>query len=393
MCTNLLVIGASARAFAASAARLGIKVNGIDLFGDQDLREVCGQVVQIHGDDYPDGFPAIAASFPRGPVVYTGGIENHLKVLDALSSTRKLLGNVSKVVKRARDPAFIQEVAHENGCSYPATFFSSADLPKEGTYLKKPVLSVGGAGIELWEGLRKKPCVSGELWQEFVTGIPMSISFCVNPEGIEVLDVCRQLIGRGWCQAKGFSFCGAVELLNVGLQQDMVARLLQFANALVERAGLTGLIGVDFIMPRKTAGNSLRKPIILEVNPRPTATMELAERRTGRSYAGLHLLSQGFSLPTESMVSTCEQDVCWGKAIVFANKPLCVSSVFTRHLKRSASFMEGQSFGWPMVADWPRSGSVIRAGHPIVTIFASARTSGHVLRRLREHVYEIVQGL
>ena len=47
MCTNLLVIGASARGFAASARRLGIKVNAIDLFGDNDLREVCGRVVQV----------------------------------------------------------------------------------------------------------------------------------------------------------------------------------------------------------------------------------------------------------------------------------------------------------------------------------------------------------
>ncbi len=393
MCTNLLVIGASARAFAASAARLGVQVNGIDLFGDQDFREACGRVVQIHADDYPDGFPAIAATFPESPVVYTGGLENHLKVLDRLSSARRLLGNVSKVVERVRDPAFVHDVAHENGCSYPVTFSSSVGLPKDGTYLKKPTLSVGGTGIEPWKGSRKKPSVSGELWQEFVTGIPMSISFCVNPEGIEVLSVCRQLIGRGWCRAKEFSFCGAVELLNIGLQQDMFARLLQFVNSLVERAGLTGLVGVDFIMPRKTAGNPLRKPIILEVNPRPTATMELAERRTGRSYAGLHLSSQGFSLPTESVVSTSEQDVCWGKAIVFANKPLCVSSAFSRHLTRCASFMEEQSFGWPMVADWPRCGTVIRAGHPIVTIFSSASTPRHVVRRLREHVDKIVQGL
>ena len=93
------------------------------------------------------------------------------------------------------------------------------------------------------------------------------------------------------------------------------------------------------------------------------------------------------------MASTYEQDLCWGKAIVFANKPLCVSSVFTRHLARCASFMEHQSFGWPVVADWPRPGTVIRAGHPIVTIFASARSPRHVLRRLREQVGGIVRGL
>ena len=79
---------------------------------------------------------------------------------------------------------------------------------------------------------------SGALWQEFVAGVPMSASLLVGPEGIEVLSVCRQLIGRGWCQAKPFSFCGAVELSDAGLKQDMRIRLLEFASALVGRAGL-----------------------------------------------------------------------------------------------------------------------------------------------------------
>ena len=67
MCTNLLVIGASARALAASAGRLGLEVNAIDLFGDRDLRDVCSRVVQVAAPAYPDELPRIAAEFPAGP--------------------------------------------------------------------------------------------------------------------------------------------------------------------------------------------------------------------------------------------------------------------------------------------------------------------------------------
>ena len=393
MCTNLLVIGASARAFAASACRLGIKVNAIDLFGDQDLREVCGRVVQVPANQYPNGLPAIATTFPESPVVYTGGLENHIKVLRRLSSARTLIGNVPEAVEKVRDPAFVQELAHKNGCSYPATFFSSSGLPKDGTYLRKPIASVGGAGITPWGGFGGKPCASGELWQEFVAGTPMSVSLLVSPEGIEVLSVYRQLIGRGWCRAKQFSFCGAVELSNAGLQKDTHARLFQFASAVVEEANLTGLIGIDFVMPRKITGNSIGKPTILEVNPRPTATMELTERRTGRSQAGLHLSANGFPLPAKSLVSSSGRDVCWGKAIVFAEKPLYVSTSFDHHLTSWASFIEDHSLGWPMITDRPCCGSVIQTGHPILTIFASAQTPGNVLRSLREHVNEVVRVL
>jgi predicted ATP-grasp superfamily ATP-dependent carboligase len=121
--------------------------------------------------------------------------------------------------------------------------------------------------------------------------------------------------------------------------------------------------------------------------------MELTERRTGRSQAGLHLSAYGFPLPAKSIAPTCGRDVCWGKAIVFAEKPVYVSLAFDRHLTRCASLMEDQSLGWPMVTDRPRCGTVIQAGHPISTIFASAQTPGNVLRSLREHVGEIVRVL
>ena len=85
MCTNLLVIGASARALAVSAVRLGFKVNAIDLFGDRDLRDVCSRVVQVAAPAYPDELPRIAAEFPAGPVMYTGGLENHIEIIEKLT--------------------------------------------------------------------------------------------------------------------------------------------------------------------------------------------------------------------------------------------------------------------------------------------------------------------
>ena len=57
------------------------------------------------------------------------------------------------------------------------------------------------------------------------------------------------------------------------------------------------------------------------------------------------------------------------------------------------SLLKNQSFGWPMVADWPRNGTVIQAGHPIVTVFSSAQTPRSVVRRLRGNVNKIVRGL
>jgi predicted ATP-grasp superfamily ATP-dependent carboligase len=42
--------------------------------------------------------------------------------------------------------------------------------------------------------------------------------------------------------------------------------------------------------------------------------------------------------------------------------------------------------GWPAMADLPRTGEVIRAGQPVVTVFASGKTVDGVEAELRQRV-------
>ncbi|MBT7728186.1 MAG: ATP-grasp domain-containing protein [Planctomycetaceae bacterium] len=393
MCTNLLVIGASARALAASADRLGLEVNAIDLFGDRDLRDVCSRVVQVSADAYPDDVPSIAAGFPAGPVVYAGGLENHIEVIEKLSRARLLLGNHPRALRLVRDPCFVREVACENGCAYPAIFFTSSKVPRDGTFLRKSTASIGGLGVLSWNGLREEPVRGREYLQQFVSGVPMSASLLVTQEGVELLGVCRQLIGMKWCYAKQFRFCGAIQLSSSLFQQQVLKQLHQFAIDLSRRAKLAGLIGIDFILPRTPIQARDHSPVILEVNPRPTATMELFERRTGRSQAGTHLASLGFQLPRESTTLQRQSNMYWGKAVLFANKSLDVSSSVERHLLKCSLRMQGCELGWPMVSDLPCSGTIIQPGHPIVSVFGCAESPRRALRVLRMHVSEVMQGL
>ena len=393
MCTNLLVIGASARALAASAVRLGLEVNAIDLFGDRDLRDVCSRVVQVAAPAYPNELPRIAAEFPAGPVMYTGGLENHIEIIEKLSRARPLLGNHPNAVKQVRDPCFVQEVACKNGCTYPRTFFSSSEVPRDGSFLRKSTASVGGIGVVPW----KNPCeetVDGrEYWQQFVSGIPMSASLLVTGEKIELLGVCRQLVGLKWCYTNQFRFCGAIQLSMSAFQQDVLHHLHHFAIDLARKVGLAGLIGIDFILPRTSKQRRPQSPVVLEVNPRPTATMELLERCTGRSQAGMHLASLGVPLLRESTALQDGSKMYWGKAVLFANETLTVSASVEQHLVKCSSCLQGREFGWPMVTDLPCSGTVIRPGHPVVSVFGVAESPRRVLRMLRINVSEVMQGL
>src|SRR5687767_10917006 len=97
----LLILGASARAAASSAARAGFAPRAADLFADADLAALC-RVTRI--DDYPGEFPAAARKFPPSPWMYTGGLENYPELVDQIAAERPLLGNSGSVLREVRDP-------------------------------------------------------------------------------------------------------------------------------------------------------------------------------------------------------------------------------------------------------------------------------------------------
>src|SRR5262249_56304772 len=95
--------GASARAAAGSLVRAGFAAWAVDLFADRDLKQVAS-CVRCPADRYPAALPELAEQFPPGPVIYTGGLENHPDVVRELSARRELWGSSPEVLERVRDP-------------------------------------------------------------------------------------------------------------------------------------------------------------------------------------------------------------------------------------------------------------------------------------------------
>src|SRR4029077_10518962 len=81
------VVGVSARAAVHSLARAGLAAWAIDLFNDRDLKRVAA-CARCPLDQFPDAIPTLADQFPPGPVLYTGGLENHPRVIAELARTR-----------------------------------------------------------------------------------------------------------------------------------------------------------------------------------------------------------------------------------------------------------------------------------------------------------------
>jgi predicted ATP-grasp superfamily ATP-dependent carboligase len=401
---QLIILGASVRALTESAVRAGWAVHAADLFCDLDLQAIATTAVPVgHATaDAATGYPwsllAAAEGFPPSIAwCYTGAIENHPDLIDAIARVRPLAGNPGDVVRRLRDPVQLAVAARAAGLSFPETMSSPDCIPRDGTWLVKPLAGGGGRGIRRWTrdvaanhtADRANAPDQRHIWQRFMLGAPISASFCFAEGFTRLLGVSQQLIGEPWCHAGPFAWCGAVAL-HTGSGQPpvddrLVDQLERLGGILAARFRPVGLVGVDLVVD---AGGSVE---VIEVNPRPTASMELFERSAAGSIAGSHLAACGYAAPSRSRR---EQPLpqsawTWAKAVLFAAAPTPVSQPLIDRLTYETSPWTQADGGWPSLADIPRPGQIIAAGAPVVTIFAAASTPDAALASLRDRVARI----
>lgn len=364
---SLVVLGASGRAVAESARRSGFRVHAADLFADLDLlaaAETVRRVGRSPGDGYPDGLAAAAAGFPPGPWCYTGAIENHPDLIDRIAAVRPLAGNAGPVVRRVRDPFTLGAAVREAGLRFPETRAGSESVPRDGSFLVKPLSSAGGRGIDRWTGAvaAEGPAASGCVWQRRVDGHPYSAAFILAPEGSRLVGITRQLLGLPWCHAAPYAYCGSVLVPLDTVPADLLAAINRLGSVLASRFRLVGAVGVDFVVADDGG------MVVIEVNPRPTASMELFERAGGPAFVAAHLAACGFAPPAGSPHprSSPARDR-WSKAVLFARRDVAVTDALVERIRIEAA--EWRFDGWPALADVPSPGQVIPAGGPVLTIF------------------------
>jgi predicted ATP-grasp superfamily ATP-dependent carboligase len=344
------VVGASARAAVHSLARAGFKAWAVDLFADRDLKRVA-PCTSCPPDSFPDALPQLAAQFPLGPVLYTGGLENSPHIVGELAATRELWGNPPDVLERVRDPHLVRATLGDRA---PRLIATGQPCPTTGRWLRKPLRSSGGHGIRFAQP--GEPPSPAHYFQEFIDGPAMSAVF-VNER---LFGVSQQLIGEPWLHAKPFAYCG-----NVGPVAPS-DQLVHLGEILHQSVGIRSIWNVDFIPD----GNA---PRLVEVNPRYSASVEVIEHATGRA-----ILASGGRQPPELPII--------GKAIYYA--PHCI--VFPASGPWDAD-LAGDSDPWqlPTFADIPDAGAVIERGHPVLTIFAAGSSPTECRERLQSRAAEL----
>ena len=378
---NLIVVGASVRAFACSAQRAGWSVHAADLFGDADLRAVAITTLAVTGGPapYPASLVEAATEFPSGPWCYTGAMENHPRVIDTLAARRPLLGASADAARAVRDHRRLADVIRRAGLDFPETFLNPSLAPRDGSFLVKPRASAGGRGIARWDAAAGHGDLDAHVWQRWIDGECWAAAFAIDRHGRGRLwGTSRQLIGLEWCHARSFAYCGSVDVSLPTLAPMLRAQLDRLGQALADAfaaLGLVGLVGADLIVD--PAG----RVHLIEINPRPTASMELVERSTGESMAAVHLTACGGDQPpTAARRPTI---TIWGKAVLFAALDLRIDMAHVAAMRVACRPRGDAERDWPTLADIPCTGTSISAGAPLITIFAAGDSHADVLERLR----------
>jgi uncharacterized protein len=348
----ILLVAVSARMLAELGVRAGYDVVALDRFGDLDLQRLCPSVSVLRDLGGRGGMAALvdaAEEIPAPSVIYGAGLENQPALVAQLASGRRLLGCPRETLKRVRDPASLGDSLRAAGLAYPSTF-AAGDAPRlaerSRRWLRKPVRGGGGRGVREWRGGTLDAEV---VVQEHVSGLACSAAAVADGRSATVLGVSEQLIGHRELGARGYAWCGNLVPPRLGEVQRraLAAAARTICGQLALAFGLRGLFGVDLVWDGERAW-------VVEVNPRPTGSLECVEAAHDIGVFAAHLEGCAGSLPSIGPAATPRRAA--GKAILFATQDVRV----------------GDTRRWPErgIRDVPHPRERIAAGRPICTLVA-----------------------
>jgi uncharacterized protein len=345
--TAILIAAISGRALAASARRAGYLPLVTDFFGDQDTLRVAHAHARP-GGTLTRGFEAQAlfdaltglsdGHRPVGIVCGTG-FEDRPELLRSIACRWRLFGNDAATVAKIKSPDVFAKVCGALGIPFPELSLVRPARPDDWLVKRR-----GGAGGAHIGSAQRSDRPENEIYyQRKVPGIPISCLFLADGARTTVLGLSAQ-----WSlptPRQPYRYGGAVRPANIARHMDgaLAAAVQHFAAAIP----LVGLNSADFLVD----GESFW---LLEINPRPGATLDLFEP-PDRSLFALHMAACSGELPAAAFNS----DGAKAAAIVYAE-----------HMIGSVPDLD-----WPdWTADRPLTGGAIKVGEPVCTVYADGST-------------------
>jgi uncharacterized protein len=364
---SLLIAAVSARSLVQSARRAGLIPLAVDFFADTDTQEAAYACRKL-GSDIARGFRAegiiraleALAKCAPSPVlgfVYGAGFEDRPELLRLIAKRWPILGNGATTVERVKAPNI---------------FFAELDrlrVPHPRTMMQRPghaagwlAKKIGGAGGSHIVTARLAKPNSGFYYQERVEGQSISALFVGNGSDARVLGFSEQ-----WTvpSRKGlWRYGGAAR--PAALSPRIARQMVSAARRVARHFNLKGLASADFVVSGEDA-------LLLEVNPRPGATLDIFDCGA-TSLLALHTraVREG-KLPPRAP----QFEDAMASAIVYAMRGGAVPPDMV----------------WPdWTADRPKSSEWIDKNRPICTVWARSGTAAQAKRLIKERICRITAG-
>lgn len=332
---------------AASARRAGLRPVVFDLFGDRDTREMAETYVLA--DEYGRfdeprllrQVEAVAAANPVRGLVYGGGLECLPELLESLARLVPLCGNPPAVVRECKSPERFFAHLSQLDIPFPETRFSSPPVGPE--WLVKPRCGTGGKRVGFHAA--REGAGAEVYFQRHVQGEALSALFLADGRTVRVVG-----FNTLWSENRGtdtpFLFAGTLN--RAPLDDTQRADVRRWVQSLGGALGLKGLNGLDFMFDGQHCH-------VLEVNPRPSATLTLYDADYPRGLLAAHLDACAGRLPTGDLPPSPPR--AW--RVVYA--------------QRDGRIPPGLE--WPeWSADRPPPGARFGAGEPLCTVSAEGAT-------------------
>lgn len=415
---QLLLISASGRSLAANAAELGITPIVLDLFADWDTSDVA---------ERHDGRASRLANFSDllqtdwhawlsersalpGAAVVAGGAELVSNLVDSLQSVMPVIGTPASALAEFRDQLSVLKTVESNGVVIPRSL-SNEQFARQrpvGSWLQKPKAGCGGFRVQAFEPVKQVAFentsdFSNSYFQQKLTGDTFSALVVSGVDGNSVvLGVTYQLTGRNFQRARPqstsdgggtaapigigsapFGYAGSIGPLPFSwlTGQGGIAlkiQLSRYAKAIAGRLGLVGVWGFDFIVEQQA-------PIVVDINPRITASAELYDSALKDSTAirntlELHIVAAGKPSFSSDTFPALEPKRLEAKAVLFNhgddaiefNQSQVEKLLVLRELSSSSLIMVGDpkegTSSRLRISDIPNGDDIIPPGHPLLTL-------------------------
>lgn len=342
------------------AREAGYEAHAIDLFGDEDTRAAARATTALTPNRHFDFcaeelLGAIAAQQAlRGPmpVICGSAFECAPAPLDELARHYQLLGCTAEVYRRLRVLPDLFDALRRDGIATPRTHWH-APARAQG-WLRKRVGGSGGYHVAPAQGVARVS--RGHYFQQRAGGTSRSALFIANGRECRFYGCAEHL---RWHTNPGFRYEGARRVVRVpvGLRH----RLERIGAILTARLGLRGCFGIDFLLHHDS------EPVLVDINPRPTATLELYPERHRMFAAHLAACTDQTLLYSSPQDSTHRAHL-----VLYADAPWHVI----------------KGLLWPdWIADRPPAGTVIPRGAPLCTLQAEGATRSALEHTLRQRYH------